>query len=42
MRQKNQSGQAAQGANYTLATAAGIWLPGFSFEAAIVAHTIVK
>ena len=41
MRQKNRWGQAAQGANYTLSTAAGIRLPGFSSEAAIVAQAIV-
>lgn len=39
---KNLWGQAAQGANYTLSTAAGIQLPGFSFEVAIVVHAIVK
>lgn len=42
MRQKNLWGQAAQGANYTLSTAAKIQLPGFSFEVAIVPHAVVK
>ena len=39
MRQKNLWGQAAQGANYIL-SAAGIPLPRFSFEVAIVVHAI--
>lgn len=41
MRQKNQWGQAARGANYTLWIAAGILFPGFSWEATTVAQPIV-
>lgn len=35
-------GSVARGANYTLSTAAGNWLPRFSFEVAIVAHVTGK
>lgn len=41
MRQKNQWGQAARGANYTLSTAAEILFPGFSGEATTEAQAIV-
>lgn len=41
MRQKNQWGQAARGANYTLSTAAEILFPGFSWEATTEAQAIV-